>query len=308
MIHLWHQLTWWLTNQLLVLFTINWKLTREWSCSNLVLTNIMCFMPLLSQLIALETCIKLNETNINLILGIHMVFFKTWVFLAIKSQANPSNSSWPLTKTLIFLQITFLNSRSHIKKGVFTRFVTKLIIKLLDVFLICDLLNKTYKSDSSSSNGHLTFTTNVSFSSYSAPNNSWLLDIEVIPHVASNANNVPKDSIYNGSERVFLGNGNLLSIHCVGHCYLLPTHHKCFPTLRHILHTPHLIHNLLSMDKLCSDTNMYIEFHNDVFFIKDFSKKEILMQGINERDLYKLIGVFSIIITSLTPQALTTSI
>lgn len=96
--------------------------------------------------------------------------------------------------------------------------------------------------------------------------------------------------------------------HCVGHCYLLPTHHKCFPTLRHILHTPHLIHNLLSMDKLCSDTNMYIEFHNDVFFIKDFSKKEILMQGINERDLYKLIGVFSIIITSLTPQALTTSI
>lgn len=44
------------------------------------------------------------------------------------------------------------------------------------------------------------------------------------------------------------------------------------------------------MDKLCADNNIYVEFHANVFYIKDIATRNIVLHGVNEIRLYKVVG------------------
>jgi histone deacetylase 1/2 len=58
--------------------------------------------------------------------------------------------------------------------------------------------------------------------------------------------------------------------------------------LRNILHVPSSKKNLVSVHRLASDNNVFLEFHPDFFCIKDQETKNILLRGPCRRGLYPL--------------------
>lgn len=58
--------------------------------------------------------------------------------------------------------------------------------------------------------------------------------------------------------------------------------------LKDILLVPSITNNLLSMSKLTSDDNIFVEFCDNVCFVKDEVKRQVLLQGLAEKELYKL--------------------
>jgi hypothetical protein len=50
-------------------------------------------------------------------------------------------------------------------------------------------------------------------------------------------------------------------------------------TLSNVLHVPHIIKPLLSVQKIYRDNNIYFEFHASVFYVKDLTTKAMLLFG-----------------------------
>lgn len=55
-----------------------------------------------------------------------------------------------------------------------------------------------------------------------------------------------------------------------------------------ILHTPQATASLLFVHKLCSDNDVFVEFHTYYFFIKDKHLKKVLLQGPIDKGFYKV--------------------
>ena len=91
---------------------------------------------------------------------------------------------------------------------------------------------------------------------------------------------------YSGPDKVMVGNGKTLPISHVGH-NTLPTPHYSLQ-LKNILHTPYLSTNHLSVSKLCSKNNAYVEFHPHSYFVKDQVTNQVLLQGNLEHGLYRV--------------------
>lgn len=70
---------------------------------------------------------------------------------------------------------------------------------------------------------------------------------------------------FQGTDQVMVGNGKKFSISHVGNA-LLPFFGSPL-TLKHILHTPTLSNNLLSITKLCFDNKAFVEFYPDYFLV-----------------------------------------
>lgn len=66
---------------------------------------------------------------------------------------------------------------------------------------------------------------------------------------------------------------------------LLPNFH-----LKHVLYTLKISKKLISVNRLCTDNNAFIEFHSTFFLVKDQLSKKVLMQEHLEQGLYKLIN------------------
>jgi histone deacetylase 1/2 len=64
--------------------------------------------------------------------------------------------------------------------------------------------------------------------------------------------------------------------------------------LKNILHVPSSKKNLLSVHRLASDNNVFLEFHPDFFCIKDQETKNILLRGPCRRGLYPLTSTPSV--------------
>lgn len=60
--------------------------------------------------------------------------------------------------------------------------------------------------------------------------------------------------------------------------------------LNEFLHTPIISHNLMSVQRLCLDNNVIVEFHTESMFIKDALSNAILTKGRATRGLYSLKG------------------
>jgi len=79
---------------------------------------------------------------------------------------------------------------------------------------------------------------------------------------------------YTGSEQVRVGNGQGLKIAHYGASNLLAKNHICLPNM---LDVPQLTKNLFSIHKFAHDNNAIVEFHYDLFYIKEKTMGTILL-------------------------------
>ncbi|KAF5447766.1 hypothetical protein F2P56_033290 [Juglans regia] len=98
----------------------------------------------------------------------------------------------------------------------------------------------------------------------------WHPDTGATHHLTNEMTNLTlRNDDYDGTEQIQVGNGAGLRITKTGSS-TLSTNSKSF-LLQQILLVPEIQKNLLSVHQFCNDNNVYFEFHENFFLIKDYS-------------------------------------
>lgn len=118
------------------------------------------------------------------------------------------------------------------------------------------------------------------------PPTDWFMDTGSSGHMTGNTGNIHKycPSLVHDSSRVIVGNGSTLPILATGSATIQTPHAKFH--LSDILHTPHLIKNLISVHKFTKDNACSIDFDPFGFSIKDLHSKIGIMRSSSNVDLY----------------------
>jgi hypothetical protein len=87
---------------------------------------------------------------------------------------------------------------------------------------------------------------------------------------------------YGGTDHVQVANGAGLSITHIGHSSLAGSSIH----LKNILHVPCLSTHLLSVNHLCWDNDVFVEFHCHFSYVKDKATRKILLHGCSQGGLY----------------------
>lgn len=94
----------------------------------------------------------------------------------------------------------------------------------------------------------------------------WFMDTGATHHVTPDLTNMTSTNPIAGSDKLFVGNGTGLSNSNIGNsvisCSLRPLH------LKNVLHVTWITTNLISVQKLCSDNNVTVEFNVGGFIVK----------------------------------------
>ena len=89
---------------------------------------------------------------------------------------------------------------------------------------------------------------------------------------------------YQGLDQLNISNGNGLKIHSLGSNIISSSYYPL--KLNSIFHVPKITRNLLSVQKLTSENNVYFEFHSSYCLVKDKTTNCILLQGTLRNGLY----------------------
>jgi len=69
-----------------------------------------------------------------------------------------------------------------------------------------------------------------------------------------------------------------MNISHIGHATIhTPSNHDIH--LRNILHVPEAQKNLISVHRLATDNNAFLEFHPNYFLVKDQDTKKVILEG-----------------------------
>lgn len=136
----------------------------------------------------------------------------------------------------------------------------------------------------------------------------WYLDSGNIHHLKNNMANMQVKDEFRGNDRLIICNGEGLSIIHIGDATLNIQSSKTqsaytHTILRDILLVPSITKNLLCILKIITNNNLYVEFVGSVCFVKDSLKGKVLLQGIAEKWLYKLLPKSSQQNTYITSQS-----
>eukprot|EP00261_Vitis_vinifera_P036785 XP_019078028.1 PREDICTED: dr1-associated corepressor homolog [Vitis vinifera] len=115
---------------------------------------------------------------------------------------------------------------------------------------------------------------------------SWYMDTEATHHLTPNLNKLNSHTQFVGSDKVMVGNGNRLNISNIGHSTISSASRSL--NLKNILHVPQPTTNLISVNRLCTNNNVTVEFFTNGFVVKDQASKKALLQGNLNYGLYKL--------------------
>lgn len=116
---------------------------------------------------------------------------------------------------------------------------------------------------------------------------SWYADSGASNHITADVGNLSQKSEYNGKENVVVGNGNKLSISHIGSSSL-NTYRNTPLLLKDVLHTPKITKNLISISKLTTDNDVYVEFFSDCCIVKDMATRRVVLEGKLKDVLYQL--------------------
>ena len=98
-----------------------------------------------------------------------------------------------------------------------------------------------------------------------------------------------------------VGNGKSIGISHIGNAVI---HSSMRPILlKHVLHTPQISKQLMSVTKLCYDNQAFIEFYPSHIFVKGQASRKVLFQGILENGLYKVSSSITHSSSSATPSS-----
>ena len=115
---------------------------------------------------------------------------------------------------------------------------------------------------------------------------NWYMDSGASDNITSSLENLSVRDKYSGGDQVHAANGTGMKISNIGHTVLHTPSAKLH--LKNILHVPSAHKNLVSVHRLTSDNNAFLEFHPNYFFIKDQATKKILHRGRCKGGLYPL--------------------
>ena len=111
------------------------------------------------------------------------------------------------------------------------------------------------------------------------------MDTGATDHITSDLERLTVRDKYHGADQVHAANGSSMEITHVGHSLLRsPTSNI---HLKNILHVPKASKNLVSINHLTHDNNVFLEFHPDHFSIKEKATRRTLKRRC-EGGLYPL--------------------
>ncbi|KAH9792303.1 retrovirus-related pol polyprotein from transposon RE2 [Citrus sinensis] len=132
-------------------------------------------------------------------------------------------------------------------------------------------------------------------SNYDGPaNEGWYLDSGATHHLTNSMANMNVREEFRGADQLVIGNGQGLPITHIGNaCFTYKGSNNAYKPayilLKDMLLVPDITKNLLSISKLTTDNNLSVEFVGNVCYVKDSLKKQVLLKGIAEKGLYKLL-------------------
>lgn len=116
----------------------------------------------------------------------------------------------------------------------------------------------------------------------------WYLDSGATRHITNSMVNMHVREEFKGSDQFTIGNGQDLPITHIGDaCFSYKNFHSVHK------HTPIALKDILLVcsitNKMTSDNNLSIEFVGNVCYVKNSLKGQVLLQGLAEKGLYKLL-------------------
>ena len=128
-------------------------------------------------------------------------------------------------------------------------------------------------------------TAGAATTSYGVDTN-WYVDSGATDHVTGELEKMTVRDRYNGRDQVHTANGAGMKISNIGSTSfdtpIRPLH------LEKILHVPSAHKSLVSVHRLTSDNNAFLEFHPNYFLIKDQATRQVLHRGRCKQGLYPL--------------------
>ena len=107
--------------------------------------------------------------------------------------------------------------------------------------------------------------------------NSWYLDSGATHHVSPNHQLLQQSLAYQGPDNLQVRNGQGLPISSIGSSIFQINDHHIH--LKNILHVPQITKNLLSMLKLTTNNDVFVEFYSSFCLIKDKNIERVLLKG-----------------------------
>jgi transposase InsO family protein len=125
----------------------------------------------------------------------------------------------------------------------------------------------------------------ANYGSYGVDSN-WYTDSGASDHVTSELDKLHIHDRYHGNEQIRTADGSGMDIANIGHVICRTPGRNLH--LKNVLHVPSAAKNLVSVHRLATDNDAYLEFHPNLFFIKDRATKQTLLQGTCKGGLYPL--------------------
>jgi histone deacetylase 1/2 len=113
------------------------------------------------------------------------------------------------------------------------------------------------------------------------------MDTGATDHLTHELSKLNPREVYTGHDQVRTADGTGMRISHVGQASLL-SHTSKQIHLRNVLRVPSVSRNLLSVQNLTIDNDVFVEFHPFHFFVKDRITRDILLSGRSHHGLYVL--------------------
>jgi len=117
---------------------------------------------------------------------------------------------------------------------------------------------------------------------------NWYVDLGSTDHITGELDKLSMCERYNGQDQVHVANGSGMMIRHVGQSVISTPDRNLH--LNNILHVPSANKNLISVHRLATDNQAFLEFHPDFFVIKDQATKKVIHSGKCEGGLYPLVS------------------
>jgi hypothetical protein len=100
---------------------------------------------------------------------------------------------------------------------------------------------------------------------------NWYTDMGATDHITEELDKLAFREKYNGGDQVHTANGARMNINHTGKTVIHTQTRNL--NLNHVLHVPQATKNLVSVHRLTTDNDVFLEFHPNYFFIKDRGRR-----------------------------------